>query len=349
MKKKRVGIVGYGVVGKRRRQFIDAHPDLETVCISDIRFDADNASVDGIEACSDHKTLLDRKNLDAVFISVPNHTAPEITINSLNKGLHVFCEKPPGRSVEDVESVIAAEHANPGTILKYGFNHRYHDSVQEALRIIRSGELGEILNMEGVYGKSRIVDPAIAAWRSERKFAGGGILLDQGIHMLDLMRLFCGEFYEVKSFVTDNFWQHDVEENAFALMRDNKGRIASIHSSATLWEHIFSLHIYLTNGYLKLSGLLSSSRSYGEERLIVGKREDSDHGSLDMRTVKYLSDDSWAREIDEFANAIQGKGKISFGSSADALETMKLVYRIYHADSEWRKKYDIKNPDEKHE
>ncbi len=343
MAKKKVGIVGYGVVGKRRRHFIDAHPALETIAVSDVKFASESATVDGVRAYHDHHRLLG-EDLDALFVCVPNYIAPEITIAGIEKGLHVFCEKPPGRSVEDIEAVIAAERAHPATVLKYGFNHRYHDSVQEALRLIESGELGEVVNMEGVYGKSKVV-PFEGGWRAERKYSGGGILLDQGIHMLDLMRLFCGEFRDVRSFVTDDFWRHDVEDNAFAIMKDAKGRVASIHSSATLWEHRFALHIYLTEGYLKLTGLLTGSKSYGEETLIIGRRSDSDQGTLASQTLKYLEDNSWKREIDEFADAITAGAPIRFGTSADALEIMRLVYRIYYADSEWRGRYHIPNPD----
>lgn len=345
MKKKKIGIIGYGIVGKRRRQYIDAHPSLETVCVSDVRFDPEHFVIDGLQACSDHKSLLET-DVDAIFVSVPNYLAPEITIAGIEKGIHIFCEKPPGCSVEDIQMVMRAEQAHPHVVLKYGFNHRYHNSIQEALRIIYSGELGEIINMEGIYGKGRIVDPKLSAWRSERKYAGGGILLDQGIHMLDLMRLFCGEFTDVRSFITNDYWHHDVEENAFALMKDKRGRIASIHSSATLWEHGFSLHVYLTEGYLKLSGILTGSKSYGEETLIIGRRSDSDHGTLESTTIKYLEDNSWKQEIDEFADAITEQVPIKFGTSHDALETMKLVYRIYYADPVWRTKYNISNPDQ---
>ena len=344
MKKKKVGIIGYGIVGKRRRQYIDAHPDLETVCVSDVMFDETHSVVDGVKACSDHTELLE-SDIDAILVSVPNHVAADITIAGIEKGIHVFCEKPPGRTVEDIERVIAAEKAHSEIVLKYGFNHRYHGSVQEALRIIGSGELGEVINMEGTYGKGRFADPKSNAWRSERKYAGGGILLDQGIHMLDLMRLFCGEFTEVKSFISNDYWKHDVEENAFALMKDERGRVASIHSSATLWEHSFSLHIYLTEGYLKLSGILSGSKSYGEEVLVIGRRADTDHGTLESQKIKYLQDNSWKLEIDEFADAIMGRTPVSFGTSTDALKTMQLVYRIYYADKVWREKFDIQDPD----
>jgi len=344
MKKKRIGIVGYGVVGKRRRQFIDAHPLLETVAISDVRLKSQEADSDGIRIFSNYLDLLN-EDLDAVFISVPNYYASEITIAGIKKGLHVFCEKPPGRTVEDIKAVIAVEKKNPKIVLKYGFNHRYHDSVIEALKIIQSGVLGEVINIDSVYGKSKIVDKKVATWRSSREKAGGGILLDQGIHMLDLIRFFCGEFEEVKSFITNDFWKHDIEDNAFAIMKNKRGLVASLHSSATLWEHLFSLNIYLTKGFLKLSGLLTSTRSYGEETLVIGKRSNSPDGKMTLKTLRFHEDNSWKYEIDEFARAITGKQKITFGISMDALETMKLVYRMYYADAEWRKKYRIKNPD----
>jgi predicted dehydrogenase len=345
MEKKRIGIIGYGVVGKRRRFFVDRHPDLLVVAVSDIRFSQDQKSIDGLRAYNDHNQLLESENLDAIFVSVPNYIASQITIAGIEKGLHVFCEKPPGRSVEDIKMIIEAEKSQPKIVLKYGFNHRYHDSVQEALHMVRSGELGEVINIEGVYGKSRIVDPKIAAWRSERKSAGGGILLDQGIHMLDLMRLFCGEFNEVKSFISNDFWRYDVEDNAFAIMRNPNGQIASIHSSSTLWEHSFSLNIYLTKGYLKLSGLLTSSRSYGEETLTIGKRSDSEQGISGKKFLKYKEDNSWEKEVNEFADAIINQIPIKFGTSLDAFQTMKLVYRIYHDDLTWQTKYQIPNPD----
>jgi len=343
MIKKRVGIVGYGVVGKRRRSFIDAHPALTIVAVSDITFPEDVVEADGARAYRDYQHLL-KEDLNVLFVCVPNYLAPEATIAGLERGLHVFCEKPPGRTVKDVEAVMAIEKRHPGLILKYGFNHRYHDSVQDALKIIESGELGGIININGVYGKSRIV-PFSGGWRAERQYAGGGILLDQGIHMLDLMRLFCGEFQEVRSFVSNDFWRHDVEDNAYALLRDGKGRVAMLQSSATLWEHRFSLDIFLERGYLKLSGLLTGSKSYGEETLRIGRASESDNGVLHSEQRKYLDDPSWKREIDEFADVIEGKAPVRFGTSIDALNTMKLVYRIYFADEAWREKFSIPNPD----
>ncbi len=337
-----VGIAGYGVVGKRRREFIDRHPNLKTTAVCDQYFKTSGVLPDGVRFHPHYSSLL-KEDIDVLFVSLPNYLASEVTIAGLERGIHVFCEKPPGRDLRDIEQVIEAEKRHPGILLKYGFNHRYHDSVREALRIVRSGELGEIVNLRGVYGKSKII-PFSGGWRAERKYSGGGILLDQGIHMVDLMRLFCGDFVEVKSYVSNNYWKHDVEDNAYALMKDAKGRIAFLHSSATQWQHRFALEIAFTEGYVELQGILSGSKSYGEEKLVKGRRDESETGTAKEEAITYLEDNSWRDEINEFADAIVSGTPIEFGTSREALDTMRLVYTIYWSDPEWRKKFAIENP-----
>lgn len=339
----RVGIAGYGVVGKRRRQYIDQHPRLRLIAVADQHFLRSGTMTDGTRFHSTYHLLLEEP-LDVLFVSLPNYLAAEVTVAGLKRGLHVFCEKPPGRDLGDIERVIEVEMKHPGLLLKYGFNHRYHDSVREALRLIASKELGEIVNLRGTYGKSKII-PFSGGWRAERRFAGGGILLDQGIHMVDLMRLLCGEFVEIKSFVSNSYWGNDVEDNAYALMRDTHGRVAMLHSSATQWQHRFGLSITLTDGYLELHGLLTGSKSYGEEQLIIGRRSESDTGTMKHETIKYLEDNSWRDEINEFADCILNGKEVIFGTSADALGTMRLVYKIYQADPDWCKAYNIECPD----
>lgn len=334
--KLKVGIAGYGVVGKRRRTYIDLSPHFETVAVCDQVFNRPQKTADGIQCYPAYQELL-KEQLDVLFVSLPNYLAAEVTVAGLKQGLHVFCEKPPGRNVADVQRVVETLKDHPESRLKYGFNHRYHGSVREALRLIKSGGLGQIVNLRGVYGKSKIVSFA-SGWRAERKYSGGGILLDQGIHMVDLMRLFCGEFVEVKSYVSNAYWQHDVEDNVYALLRDATGRVAMLHSSATQWQHRFSLDIALTEGFIELKGILSGSKSYGEEKLIVGRRNESDTGTAREEVITYLDDNSWRDEIDEFADAIVNGKPITSGTAQDALQTMEFVYQIYAADPEWRER-----------
>jgi predicted dehydrogenase len=345
MKKLKVGIAGYGVVGKRRHQYINEHPQMEVTAVCDQSYQEIFTDKEGLEHFTNYKELL-REDLDILFVCLPNDIAAEVTRAGLNQGMHVFCEKPPGRDVKDIREVIKTEKKHPELKLKYGFNHRYHDSVKMALNIIRSEELGRVINVRGVYGKSKIISFA-GGWRSQREVAGGGILLDQGIHMVDLMRLFCGEFVDVKSFIDNSYWNHDIEDNAYAIMRDTKGRVAMLHSTATQWQHRFVMDIALTEGYIELHGILSGSKSYGEEKIIIGKRdEDSMDGQMEFKNVNFLKDSSWRDEIFEFADAVINDKPILSGTSKDALETMKLVYKIYHSDDKWRSKYNIPDPDQ---
>lgn len=335
----RVGVAGYGVVGRRRRQCIDLHPALRTVAVCDLRFPADQGLEEGVRCHPDYRRLL-AEELDVLFVCVPNYLAAEITIAGLERGLHVFCEKPPGRDLGDLAGVIECERRHPRQKLKYGFNHHYHESVREAQRIIASGELGRVLNLRGLYGKSKIISFE-SEWRTHRREAGGGILLDQGIHMVDLMRMFAGEFAQVHSFVSNGFWHHDVEDNAYALMRTRDGVVALLHSSATQWRHHFRLEITLARGLLILAGILSGSKSYGSETLTVAYASEHDGGDPREMTTRYNQDNSWGDEIAEFADIIMNDRPVVEGSSAEALRTLALVYRIYGADPEWKAKFMI--------
>lgn len=341
----KVGIAGYGVVGKRRHACVDRHPCMRVVAVCDRVLD-EGTSADGIRRHTDYRSLL-TEDLDVLIVCLTNDIAAEVTIAGLERGLHVFCEKPPGRDLDDISRVIATERANPRLKLMYGFNHRYHESVQDALKLIHSGAMGRIINMRGVYGKSQLITFNQPAWRTKREIAGGGVLLDQGVHMVDLMRLFAGEFTEVHSYISNATWGYDVEDNAYALMRTSDGVVGMLNSSATQWRHRFHLDVNLERGSIILGGILSGSKSYGAETLtVVTANPDYDNGDPKEQQTRYNRDPSWDEEIAAFARSIVDDGPIESGSSEDAFRTMQLVYRIYYADPQWRTRYDIQNPEE---
>ncbi len=343
--KLKVGIAGYGVVGKRRRQFIDLNQHFQVVAVCDSYFKSSGVLDDGIRFYSNYRDLF-QHDLDVLFVCLTNDIAAEVTIAGLEHGAHVFCEKPPGRDVDDIARVMRAESRHPKLKLMYGFNHRYHDSIREAQRIVTSGELGSLLNIKGTYGKSKIISFE-SDWRTKRSIAGGGILLDQGIHMVDMMRMFAGEFTDIHSFISNSHWHHDVEDNAYAIMRTNEGVVAMLHSSATQWRHRFHLELCLTKGSIILSGILSGSKSYGAETITVVYASEQDSGDPKEVKTRYNTDPSWKDEIDVFAKAIVSNETIVSGSSKEALKTMELVYKIYCADPAWQKKYNLTiNPKE---
>lgn len=332
-KELKFGIAGYGKMGKIRELSILNSDDSILKSIYEVS-DITHQNKD-VKLCKSYDDLLD-SNIDAVIVSTYVKNASEYVIRALNAGKHVFCEKPPSTNSEQMLEVIKAENET-NKILKYGFNHRFHYSVMEAKKLINEGTLGKMLWMRGVYGKAGSIDFR-DNWRNYRNYSGGGILLDQGIHMLDLFRFFSeSEFECINSHLTTSFWDIECEDNAFLTLKSDENVMATLHSSATQWKHKFLLEMSFEDGYINLDGILSSTRSYAPETLIVGRREFEDvtfaMGKPKETTTYFEYDRSWDFELVEFKEAIQGISPITNGTSQDALEIMKLTDFVY-ANSE---------------
>jgi predicted dehydrogenase len=322
------GIVGYGYMGEIRRRVIEARDDLGLVGIAETDH-GKRARIKSVETFADADELL-AKDLDIVFVATPNDVAPKYAIRSLKAGRHVFCEKPPGRSLADIQAIRAAETGR--FKLMFGFNHRYHPAVLKAKAIVDSGRLGRIVNLRGLYGKSGGRNYR-QSWRNDPRISGGGILLDQGIHMLDLFRFFCGDFDDVRCFTSASFWKCEVEDNAYVILRGEGGVHAMLHSSATLWRHTFRIDITLEQGYLVVEGLLSKSGSYGRERLVVARRQFEDEteavGNPSEEITSFDRDQSWELEVGAFVDCIRNDTPVEVSNSKDALRVMEIIDRAY--------------------
>ena len=288
MKKIKVGIVGYGIVGKRRMNCITEKGYAKVVAVCDKNLSDGFLDSTNVKTFNDFNKIIE-EDIDAVIVCMPNNLAHIVTMAALKKGMHVFCEKPPGKTDLDIEKIHKLSLKNPKLKLMYGFNHRYHDSVIRALEILKKNKLGRLISLKGVYGKSKLITFNQPDWRTKRDIAGGGVLLDQGIHMVDLIRLFGGDFDVMSSFISNEHWKFDVEDNAYALLRTTDGKVASLHSSATQWQHKFELEICLEGGAVILSGILSGSKSYGEEHITILKKTEKS-GVFSTETTKYLED-----------------------------------------------------------
>ncbi|MCW1365562.1 Gfo/Idh/MocA family oxidoreductase [Campylobacter jejuni] len=268
----KIGIAGFGKIGQLRAKKILEKNYAQIVAVYDIEKPLNLGS--DIIFCYSFDELLSQ-DIDAIFICTFVDSLAEYTKKALLAKKHVFCEKPPAKTSKELQEVIKVEQ-NSKMILKYGFNHRYHYSVMEAKKIIDSKSMGKLLWMKGTYGKAGSIDYH-KNWRNYKNKSGGGILIDQGIHMLDLMRYLSGEEFEkINSFVTNAYWDIEVEDNAFAIMKTYSNIIAMLHSSATHWKHKFLLEMYFEEGYINLDGILSGTRSYAPETLVVGRREFED-------------------------------------------------------------------------
>jgi 1,5-anhydro-D-fructose reductase (1,5-anhydro-D-mannitol-forming) len=326
----KIGIIGYGKMGKLR------HHLLEKIGKHSVMMVCDPVPQNGdFIYTTDPKDVLINSDIGVVFICTPNYLIKDFVVQSLENGKHVFSEKPPGVSSWEVREMMDEEKRNPGLKLMFGFNHRYHESVIEAKKRIDSGEFGRILWMRGRYGKS-VDEKFFDNWRASKDQAGGGILMDQGIHMLDLLMLFADGFDQVKSFCSNVYWNLDVEDNVFALLKNSKNNIvASLHSTMTQWRHLFALEIFLERGYMVINGLITSSMSYttpsGKEVLTIATNRtpppQAKHAS-EKRFV-YSEDSSWQAEMSDFFQAIQTGAPIPSGTTKESFELMQMIERIY--------------------
>jgi len=321
----KVGIIGYGKMGKIRHSMADAMEGVQVVSV----YDSANIEAD-IEKAETSDQIINNPEINAVFICTPNYLNKPLTIQSLKAGKHVFCEKPPAFTAKDVEEIQVVEK-EVNKVLMYGFNHRHHDSIKQMKKLIDEKEFGKVLWMRGRYGKS-VNEKYYDNWRAKRKYAGGGILIDQGIHMIDLFLHLGGDFDNVHASVTNLYWKLNVEDNVFATLENTKtGLSASLHSTMTQWRHLFSLEVFLEKGYLILNGLKTSSNSYGDEILTIAKnRSTAPAATWEEETdTTYHTDESWNSEAVEFFSAIKSKRTVNIGNSLDALKLMKIVDKIY--------------------
>lgn len=324
-------IFGYGYMGRIRYQVLRAHPDVKKIWISDPSLDpASRAQLGETVLPIDIQIPWDQ--VDAVFVCTPNNVTADLCVEGLRQCGRVFCEKPPGRNWEDFSRIAEAAAEVPGHTLVFGFNHRLHPSVQAAKALMGQGGLGEILFIKGTYGKSGGLSYQ-KSWRNNPEVSGGGILLDQGIHMLDLLCLFLGGLSVTDGILADSFWGCGVEDNAFVLLRSETGIPAFLHSSATLWKHTFRLEIGCRNGYLVASGLLSKTGSYGREQLVIGKRQFEDEamalGNPREEIIHFDRDDSWEKEVGEFLAAAKEGRPAQHGTLEEARRVMRIIRDVY--------------------
>lgn len=313
-------------MGQIRHKTLENLSDCHVTCVSEPHFQIPK----GIVNVLDVQQILNDKTIDAVVICTPNHLLKDLVIRALKAGKHVFCEKPPGRNLAELQEMIDAERKIGDLKLMFGFNHRHHESMLYAKKFIDSGECGRILWLRGRYGKS-VDNTFFENWRSKKELAGGGIFLDQGIHMLDLFLMFCNDFEEVHAFVSNLYWKIDIEDNVFAIFRNSQGQAASLHSTMTQWRHIFSLEIFLEKGYITINGLKTSSNSYGDEVMTIARNRTlpPEASWTDEEKVVFHTDYSWAKEMTVFVDTIRKNTAVSIGNTQDALKLMRLVEKVY--------------------
>ena len=320
-----VAIIGAGLIGAKRAESLVNSANLRFVCDTDEQKAKNLAEKYSAEFCTNINNVLINRKIDIMIIATTNNFLAPFTVASLKAGKHVLCEKPLGRTLSESLNIAKAAKES-GKFVKTGFNHRFHPAVMESKRLIQSGEIGDIINIRARYGHGG--RPGYEnEWRCNKKISGGGELLDQGVHLIDLCRWFSGELSEVFGKVRTLHWPIEVEDNAFIIMTHKNDAISQCHVSWTNWKNIFSLEIFGTEGFLHMDGL---GGSYGLETLTVGMRNTAGGPPLIQNESFPGSDESWRLEWEDFVHAIQEE-VTPIGSLDDGLKANRIVDAIYES------------------
>lgn len=318
-----VAIVGCGLIGQKRAKAL-AGARL-TACADVVRERAESLArtTPGATADDDWRAMVDRADVDIVIVATTNESLAEIARFAVEAGKHVLVEKPGARSLAEIDPVIDAA-ARRRRLVRVGFNHRYHPALLKARELFDSGVLGELMFVRGRYGHGGRVGYD-KEWRANPALSGGGELIDQGVHLIDLSRWFLGDFATVSGFAHTYFWDMPVDDNAFMLLRTAREQAAFLHVSCTEWKNLFSLEIYGRDAKLHVEGL---GGSYGVERLAF-YRMLPEMGPPETTMWEYARGDrSWALEFAEFLEDIRLDRQPSAGL-ADARAALAVVEEIH--------------------
>jgi predicted dehydrogenase len=318
-----VAIIGCGLIGHKRAKALGGAGLVVCADIAQDRADKLAATVPGCKAVTDWRAAVTDPAVSIVMIATLHDTLAEIAHGAVVAGKHVLIEKPAARNAAELAGLEEAAAAN-GCLVRVGFNHRYHRALQKAHAIVASGEIGPLMFLRARYGHGGRVGYD-REWRSDFAKSGGGELIDQGPHLVDLARWFLGDFTEVDGFAATYFWDMPVDDNGFLLLKTATKQVAFLHASCTEWKNTFSFEIYGRDGKLDINGL---GGSYGVEKL-THYRMLPEMGPPETTSWEFpMADNSWDVEFGEFLDDIRLKRQPAAGVR-DAIEALTIIEKIY--------------------
>jgi predicted dehydrogenase len=317
-------IIGCGLIGKKRLAGLPAGSKLAVACDTDLPRAGELVKLaQAGRAVADFKQAVADPQVDAVIVATVNSALAGVAASAIRAGKHVLIEKPAGISVKQIDGLISLAEKHR-VCVRVGFNHRYHPAFIRAREIFTSGVMGELMFIRARYGHGGRVGYD-KEWRADPKLSGGGELIDQGIHLIDLAGWFLGSFTKVEGQATTYFWNMPVDDNAFLDLRTAKGQTAWLHVSCTEWKNLFSFEIYGRHTKLHIEGL---GGSYGVEKLYHYQMK-PEMGPPDTKLYEFPGpDESWRMEIMEFEKDVQLKRTPDAGL-AEARAALQIVEEIY--------------------
>ncbi len=318
-----IGIIGCGLIGRKRANALGGRRLAACADLDRSLAAALATSVSDCLATDDWREVVNHDDVAAVIIATPHHMLAEICAGAIDAGCHVLVEKPAARNADELRPLLRLAEEKK-VLVRVGFNHRYHRAVQKMREIIDSGALGSLMFLRARYGHGGRVGYD-REWRAQPLLSGGGELIDQGVHLIDLARWCLGDFVSIEGIAQTCYWDMPVDDNAFLMLRTAKEQTAFLHASCTEWKNIFSWELSGKNGKVQIDGL---GGSYGVERL-TWYRMLPQMGPPETTAWEFpMADNSWEVEMNEFFRDIENSRQPVPGL-ADALAVLDIVDKIY--------------------
>lgn len=319
----KVAIVGCGLIGQKRAKALGAARLVACADNNLARAEHLARTVQGCTSTEAWRDVITRDDVTMVVIATPHDSLAEITSAAIGAGKHVLVEKPAAKHVSELRPLVALAEQRK-VLVRVGFNHRYHRAFRKAREIVDSGALGKLMFLRTRYGHGGRIGYD-QEWRAKPEISGGGELIDQGVHIIDLARWFLGDFADIDGYAHTYFWNMPVDDNAFMLLKTEQKQVAFLHASCTEWKNTFSFELYGRDGKLHVDGL---GGSYGVERLAWYKMLPQ-MGPPETSIWEYpMADDSWDVEMTEFLEDIR-LGREPAPGLKDAIAALEVVDAIY--------------------
>ncbi len=327
-----IAIIGAGLIGKKRANALPKNVKLKTICDINEKIGKSFAIEYKCDFEKNWRKVVSDKNIDAVIIATTNNFLIPIALEAMKNKMHVFLEKPGARNPKEFAKLMAAQKKNK-VVVRIGYNHRWHPAAMKAKEIIDSKIYGKIMFIRAKYGHGARLGYG-KEWRFDPKIAGGGELLDQGCHLIDLANFYAGEMKTAIGFSEKMFWSKKLEDNSFFILRNEKGQIAHLSASCTEWKNIFVFEIMLEKAKIQINGI---GRSYGKETITLYKMK-PEMGPPDVEEIDFPEEDvSWKLENDEFFSAIRKKD-FSDKKLKEGYYSIKTVFDVYRFSSKYSQK-----------